>query len=311
MDCQAENRPFKAVFLIASLRFFTHNCVHIVPIVRRYNFSRIAIVSRINTTSIHRISSASDIVEQTAPIVARRVPEERIQQVFPLDPVARAARAVLDDPEEPRVPRRISLNVLVDETTFRIRRAEPSSVAERRRPAEFDGIDREGVNPELAAVFRNFREVPGEPRFNAVFALDARLSPLSFNQRPLTLPPIYDQVARAARPCCRAWPMLFRKPPNKPIRHGKQVGRPNQPRRNHHRPQADCHVRERTPSSPVDTRVTLHVEAKTSPVIRAILTLAAYLYFYGVSVGIGNVQLAFVHAVIVFATFIFGYFGRK
>jgi len=50
--------------------------------------------------------------------------------------------------------------------------------------------------------------------------------------------------------------------------------------------------------------VTLHVEAKTSPVIRAILTLAAYLYFYGVSVGIGNVQLAFVHAVIVFATFI-------
>ena len=88
--------------------------------------------------------------------MARRVPEERIRQAFPLDPVARAARAVLDDPEEPRVPRRISLNVLVDETTFRIRRAEPSSVAERRRPAEFDGIDREGVNPELAAVFRNF-----------------------------------------------------------------------------------------------------------------------------------------------------------
>jgi len=46
-------------------------------------------------------------------------------------------------------------------------------------------------------------------------------------------------------------------------------------------------------------------------VIRAVLTLATYLYFYGVSVAIGNVQLAFVHVVIVFATFIFGYFGRK
>jgi hypothetical protein len=83
-------------------------------------------------TPIHRISSASNIVEQTAPIVARRVPKERIRQAFPLDPVARAARAVLDDPELLRVQRRISLNVLVDESTLRIRRAEPSSVAERR-----------------------------------------------------------------------------------------------------------------------------------------------------------------------------------
>jgi hypothetical protein len=105
--------------------------------------------------------------------------------------------------------------------------------------------------------------------------------------------------------------MLFRKPPNKPIKHGNQVRRPTQPCPNHHQPQADCHVRERTQSSPADTRVTLHVEAKTSPVIRATLTLAAYLYFYGVSVGIGNVQLAFVHALTIFATFIFGYFGRK
>jgi hypothetical protein len=185
------------------------------------------------------------------------------------------------------------------------------SVAKRCRPAEFDEIDREGVDPELAAVFRDFREVPGEPRFNALLALDARLLPLSFNQRPLTPPYIYDQAARAARPCCRAWPMLLRKPPEKPIRYGNQVGRQNQPSRNHHRPQADCQVRERTLPSPVDTRVTLHIEAKTSPVIRAVLTLAAYLYFYGISVAIGNVQLVFVHAIIVFATFIFGYFGRK
>ena len=244
--------------------------------------------------------------------MARRVPEERIRQVFPLDPVARAARAVLDDPEVVRVQRRISLDVLVDRSTLRSRRAEPSSIAERRRPAEFDGIDQEGVDPELAAVFRDFREVPGEPRFNALLALDARLSPLSFDRRPPSPPYIYDAAARAARPCCRAWPMLFRKPPKKPFRQGNQVGRQHpQPSRNHHRQQADCQVRERTLPSPLDTRVTLHVEANTSPVISAFLTLAAYIYFYGVSVALGNVQLAFVHAVIVFAIFIFGYFGRK
>ncbi len=83
-------------------------------------FLRIAIVSRVETTPIHRISSASDIIEQTAPIVAQRVPEERIRQAFPLDPVARAARAVLNDPELLRVQRRILLNVLVDESTLRI-----------------------------------------------------------------------------------------------------------------------------------------------------------------------------------------------
>ncbi len=78
--------------------------------------------------------------------------------------------------------RRISLDVLVDESTLRSRQAEPLSVAERRRPVEFDGIDREGVNPELTAVFQDFRGVPGEPSFNALLALDARLSPLSFNR---------------------------------------------------------------------------------------------------------------------------------
>jgi hypothetical protein len=134
---------------------------------------RIAIVSRVNTTSVHCISSASNIVEQTAPIVARRVPKDRIQHVYLRDPVARAARAVHDYPDEPRVPRCISLNVLIDKTTFRIRRAEPLSIAERRRPTEFDGLDLEGVDPKLAAAFRNFREVPGEPQFNAVLALNA------------------------------------------------------------------------------------------------------------------------------------------
>ncbi len=168
-----------------------------------------------NQTSVHRVLSASDVVEQTAPIVARRVPKERIQQVFPLDPVAWAAQAVLDDPEEPRVPQCISLNVLVEETTFRVWWAEPSSVAERRRPADFDSENQEGVDPELAAVFWNFREVPGEPQFDAVLALNARLSPLSFNQQPLTPPYIYDQAARAVRHCCRAWPMLIQKPPLK------------------------------------------------------------------------------------------------
>jgi hypothetical protein len=113
------NQPFKAIFERIAAIFRTR--------LRAYrmkrstiHFSRIAIVSRVNTTSIHRISSASNIVEQTAPIVAQRVPKERIQQVFPLDPVARAARAVLDNPGKPRVPQRNSLNVLVYKTTFRI-----------------------------------------------------------------------------------------------------------------------------------------------------------------------------------------------
>jgi hypothetical protein len=92
------------------------------------------------------------------------------------------------------VPRRISLNVLFNEMTFFIRQAKPSSITERRGPADFDGENREGVNPELAAIFQNFREVPGEPRFDAVLALHARLSPLLFNQQPLTLPYIYDQI---------------------------------------------------------------------------------------------------------------------
>lgn len=46
--------------------------------------------------------------------------------------------------------------------------------------------------------------------------------------KPLMPPPIYNRVARAVRPCCQAWPMLFQQAPNKPIRHGNQVGQPNQ-----------------------------------------------------------------------------------
>lgn len=155
-----------------------------------------------------------------------------------------------------------------------------------------DGVDQEGVNPELPAVFWDFWNVPGEPQFDADFTLDGQFLLLSFKQWPLMLPPIYDQVAQASWPCCLAWPVLFRPVPNKANWFGNQVRRPNQNHQNHHQPQSDCCICERTPHFPANVIVTLHFEAETSPVIWAVLTLTAYLYFYGVSVGIGSAQLA-------------------
>ena len=41
--------------------------------------------------------------------------------------------------------------------------------------------------------------------------------------------------------------------------------------------------------------------------IGAVLTIAYYFFLYGVSVGIGSAQLAYLHAVIVFETFVFDF----
>jgi hypothetical protein len=51
--------------------------------------------------------------------------------------------------------------------------------------------------------------------------------------------------------------------------------------------------------------VTVHIEAEVSQVIGAVLTIAIYFYLYGVTDGLGSAQLAYLHAVIVFATFVF------
>jgi hypothetical protein len=57
--------------------------------------------------------------------------------------------------------------------------------------------------------------------------------------------------------------------------------------------------------------VTVHIEAKVAQVIGAVLTIAIYFYLYGVTAGLGSAQLAYLHAVIIFATFIFQFFSQK
>jgi hypothetical protein len=110
------------------------------------------------------ISSSINIVELTAPIVARRVPS------FPRrDPVVRDALAVFDEqpdtnneevvPKELQALQHISIvdaDELVAKSALLIRRPVPVGVAEHQTSAEFDGVDCEEVNPKLAAVFREF-----------------------------------------------------------------------------------------------------------------------------------------------------------
>ncbi len=51
--------------------------------------------------------------------------------------------------------------------------------------------------------------------------------------------------------------------------------------------------------------MTIHIEAEVSQVIGAVLAIAIYFYLYSISVGVGSTQLAYLHTVIVFATFVF------
>jgi hypothetical protein len=78
------------------------------------------------------------------------------------------------------------------------------------------------------------------------------------------------------------------------MRQGHQVG-----------PRGSCCVNEQPLRSPITKRVTIHIEAKVSQVIGAVLTIAYNFFLYGVSVGVGSTQLAYLHAVIVFETFVF------
>jgi hypothetical protein len=69
-------------------------------------------------------------------------------------------------------------------------------------------------------------------------------------------------------------------------------------------PQDDsCHVNEQPQRSPITERVTVHIKAEVSQVIGAVLRIAIYYYLYGITVGLGSAELAYLHAVIVFATF--------
>jgi hypothetical protein len=59
------------------------------------------------------------------------------------------------------------------------------------------------------------------------------------------------------------------------------------------------------------TKRIVHVEAKVSQVINAVLTIAVYFYLYGIIVRLGSAQLAYLHAVIVFATFVFDFTAKS
>jgi hypothetical protein len=64
-------------------------------------------------------------------------------------------------------------------------------------------------------------------------------------------------------------------------------------------------------SNPIAQRFTLHFEANFSQVIAAVLTIAIYFYLGRVAAALGSAQLAYFHAVIVFATFVPWFLDRK
>jgi hypothetical protein len=55
----------------------------------------------------------------------------------------------------------------------------------------------------------------------------------------------------------------------------------------------------------------VHIKAEVSQVIGAVLMIAVYFYLYGIPVRLGSAQLAYLHAVIIFATFVFQFFSQK
>ncbi len=144
------------------------------------------------------ISSDNNIVELTAPVVARRVPEvPEVLFFLQRNPVVCYKLGEQPDanneevvPKEPGALQHILIedaNELVAEPALLLQRLVPARVAMRRTSAELDRTDQEEVNPELAAVFRKFHDKLGK-------------------QRPLTPPLVYNQ---SLRPCYLAWPMLF------------------------------------------------------------------------------------------------------
>jgi hypothetical protein len=64
-------------------------------------------------------------------------------------------------------------------------------------------------------------------------------------------------------------------------------------------------------SNPIVQRLFLHFEANSSQVIAAMLSITIYFYLGGVAVALGSTQLAYFHVVIVFATFVPGFFDQN
>jgi hypothetical protein len=153
---------------------------------------------------------------------------------------------------------------------------------------EFDRTKQEGVNTELACIYPTWQLKEGLPQFNVDFAVNACFSPLVCLKRPRTpSPPLLVVNKPFSRPCCCTFPMLFTPAMVKPIGQGHQAGggANQQSCCQHHQnqPQADCCIQVRPPlSNPIAQRFTLHLEADSSQVITAVLTIAIYFYLGGV-----------------------------
>ncbi len=193
------------------------------------------------------------IVKHTTPIVARRVP------IFP-GCIAHAAHAVLEakpvdgnneeEVEELQPPCNVSFLInneykLVDKPALLHQGPAPVRAAEQWASIEFNGTEQEGVNAELVHLYCMWQLKEGVPQFNAEFAIDACFSLLVCLECPHTpLPPLLVANKPFSRPCCCAFPMLFRPAPVKPIRQGYLAGQGlNQPScRQHHQnqPQSKC-----------------------------------------------------------------------
>ncbi len=114
--------------------------------------SRNAIVCCVDTTVPCCILSANNIIELTAPVVARRFPE--VPFFLRRDPVVRDALAVFDEqpdannkeivPQEPGALQHISIDgayKLVAEPALLLQRPAPAHFPERRTSAEFNGTN--------------------------------------------------------------------------------------------------------------------------------------------------------------------------
>jgi hypothetical protein len=55
------------------------------------------------------------------------------------------------------------------------------------------------------------------------------------------------------------------------------------------------------------TKRIVHIKAKVSQVIGAVLTIAIYFHLYGITVGLGSAQPGYLHAVIIFAFLFFDF----
>jgi hypothetical protein len=138
--------------------------------------SRNAIVCCVDTMLPCCISSANNIVELTALVVAGRVPEVPVPFFLQRDPLVRDALVVFNKqpkaedeevvPKEPGALQHVSIkeaNELVAKPALFLQRPAPAHIAEHQTSTEFNRTDQAELNPKLAAIFRKFWDKPGKP----------------------------------------------------------------------------------------------------------------------------------------------------